>query len=686
MAHPIPLQSPFSKGKSVVVKSLQSYTAIFLVFTFFLVGIRIYELVFGIYHNALQTKLTRILLAAFLKDFEFLFFVFLWNYLFYLLLFWLLGKKIADVVIIIVFTGILFIQLLLVRYFLTTLVPLGADFWAYSWKEITHTVAASGALRIISLVPIFLFTGLLFFSFKYLPQKLNIGYRLLLIFFCISLFINLMGVGKKMTSINLVKEEFGNNLTENKFLFFAKKSQQFFFPNKFDIDIYDDNYFENNKTAGIVAPFSFTDEASFPFLHEETTPNVLGPFFDATLTQPPNIVFILAEGLGRAFSNEKAYWGSFTPFLDSLSKKSLYWENCLSQGGRTFAVLPAVLGSLPFGSNGFLDLDKKMPNHFSLFNLLQQQNYNTGFYYGGNAAFDNMEQLLQKNNVNSIADEKTFPATYKKLPADETGFCWGIGDKELFRRFFETQKNEGSSYIDVLLTVSTHSPFRINDQEYYLKRFEERLSVLNFDENEKNEHRYYKYQGASILFLDDAIRYFFSEYTKRSDFARTIFIITGDHRMPEIPMSSKIDRYHVPLIIYSPMLKRTSTFSSIVTHNDIAPSLLAWMKKQYNFPIPSRTTWLSHGLDTNRSFRNMQPVAFMQTKNGISDFVFDQFFLNENSDLYSIDASMNLERSNDQVMKEKLKMLFSEFVEKNNAMMRSGVLLPDTLYRKYIVK
>ena len=62
------------------------------------------------------------------------------------------------------------------------------------------------------------------------------------------------------------------------------------------------------------------------------------------------------EGLGRAFTNKGAYLGNFTPFIDSLAEKSLYWENFLSEGGRTFAVLPSFLGSLPFAKNGFNEL------------------------------------------------------------------------------------------------------------------------------------------------------------------------------------------------------------------------------------------------------------------------------------------------------------------------------------------
>ena len=41
------------------------------------------------------------------------------------------------------------------------------------------------------------------------------------------------------------------------------------------------------------------------------------------------------------------------------------------------------------------------------------------------------------------------------------------------------------------------------------------------------------------------------------EYENTIFIITGDHSMPELGLwqISEIERYHVPLIIFSPLLK-----------------------------------------------------------------------------------------------------------------------------------
>jgi len=89
--------------------------------------------------------------------------------------------------------------------------------------------------------------------------------------------------------------------------------------------------------TSLAKAFAYADEKNFPFLHTDQTPDVLSPFFDSTAIKP-NIVFIIVEGLGRSFTNEGARLGNFTPFLDSLSRHSLYWPNFLSEGGRTFAV------------------------------------------------------------------------------------------------------------------------------------------------------------------------------------------------------------------------------------------------------------------------------------------------------------------------------------------------------------
>jgi len=103
-----------------------------------------------------------------------------------------------------------------------------------------------------------------------------------------------------------------------------------------------------------------------------------------------------------------------------------------------------------------------------------------------------------------------------------------------------------------------HSPFLIDEADKYSEVFENRMDYLGYNEKKKNTYRYYKKQYSSIMYTDDALKTFFEAYKKRGNYNNTIFLITGNHRIPEIPMSTKIDRYHVPLIIFSTMLERTA--------------------------------------------------------------------------------------------------------------------------------
>jgi phosphoglycerol transferase MdoB-like AlkP superfamily enzyme len=75
---------------------------------------------------------------------------------------------------------------------------------------------------------------------------------------------------------------------------------------------------------------------------------------------------------------------------------------------------------------------------------------------------------------------------------------------------------------------------------------------LNLPDSKLAEYRNYKNMYSSILYVDEAIEEFFQVYKKLPKYDNTIFIITGDHRLPEIPLATTIDRFHVPIMIFSP--------------------------------------------------------------------------------------------------------------------------------------
>lgn len=425
--------------------------------------------------------------------------------------------------------------------------------------------------------------------------------------------------------------------------------------------------------------FTYLDE-EYPFLHNETTPDVLGNYFELGETKP-NIVFIIVESLGRAYSGEDAYLGSFTPFLDSLMDKSLYWENNLSTSGRTFEVLPSTLASVPFGDRGFTELGEDMPDHISLISLLKTQaNYTSSFTYGGEAHFDNMDLFLKRQGIDKIIDNVNFGDKYEKMPASASGFSWGFGDKEILSRYTDEMKADtaGQPRMDIILTLSMHSPFVISNQDYYRSRFKERIKELDLSEKTETFNRNYEKQFTTILYFDDALKYFFSEMKKLPSYNNTIFVITGDHRMPEIPISTQLDRFHVPLVIFSPMLTKPAKFSSVVTHFDITPSLVAMLDGDSIISRPKVASWIGHGLDTHKGFRVLNTYPLMRNKNEILDLIDGERML-ANNVIYQVYDNMDIETVDEPDKEVDLKGQLNNFLLKNSYACKNNKLIPDSL-------
>ena len=152
--------------------------------------------------------------------------------------------------------------------------------------------------------------------------------------------------------------------------------------------------------------------------------------------------------------------------------------------------------------------------------------------------------------------------------------------------------------------------------------------------------------------------------------------------MPEIPMSTKVDRYHVPLIIYSPLLNRTAKFSSVSTHFDIAPTLLAWLKNQYNFSLPTLASWMGNGIDTSRAFRNIHNYPIMQTKNEVNGFLMGNNFM-DGDDLFEMGSNMSLSPVTDEATRSQVKSTFESFRQRNTKIIAGAKLIPDSIYQKY---
>lgn len=400
--------------------------------------------------------------------------------------------------------------------------------------------------------------------------------------------------------------------------------------------------------------------AAYPFAHAERTPDTLGPFMRLQ-EEKPNFIFLIVEGLGRSFSGPGARSGSFTPFLDELASRSLYWENFLATQGRTFAVLPSVFGSLPFAQEGFNALGDKMPRHDSLLSLLKDQGYSLRYYTGSGLEFDSQGAYLQREGVTDFVSEIDFRPPARKWTE------WGYADRDLLDLVAaREQEKTDRPFVAIVQTMSMHSPFDFPERAEYEQRVLSRLEALAVP---KALHAPYLSQRniyASILYTDDAIRRFFQRMADRPAWRNTILVITGDHRLPELEMHHRLERYHVPLIVASPLLTGARSIRSVSSHFDIAPSILAMLSKKYRFATPVAVSWMGTGLDTEPRFRNLHDIPLQQTKTGLHDFISADHYLAQDK-LYKIGDGLQPEALQDAQVAQRLGTLFSRFKELNSA-------------------
>ena len=78
---------------------------------------------------------------------------------------------------------------------------------------------------------------------------------------------------------------------------------------------------------------------------------------------------------------------------------------------------------------------------------------------------------------------------------------------------------------------------------------------------------------STIIYTDEALREFFKNYTKRTDYANTIFFITGDHSMPELNPGNHFSNRKIPRPLYNiyPRCSRRRIDSTPSPHTLMSP-------------------------------------------------------------------------------------------------------------------
>ena len=273
-----------------------------------------------------------------------------------------------------------------------------------------------------------------------------------------------------------------------------------------------------------------------------------------------NVILISVESLSgellAAFGNTKG----ITPNLDALAEHSLFFTNLYASGTRTVRGLEALSLSVPPTPGQSIVKRPHNENLFSLGSVFDSKGYDSMFVYGGYGYFDNMDYFFSHNGYR-VADRSD-------IPSDQVhhGNIWGVADEDLFTltmREADRAVAAGKPFFAHVMTTSNHPPFTYPAGRIDLKSGKSGRS-------------------GAVKYTDWAIGDFLTRAASKPWFDDTVFVITADHCASSWGRSAlPMNRYHIPLWIYSPKHIEPARVERVMSQIDIPPTVLGLLDFSY---------------------------------------------------------------------------------------------------------
>ena len=279
--------------------------------------------------------------------------------------------------------------------------------------------------------------------------------------------------------------------------------------------------------------------------------------------QKKNVIILIMESLSREFVGFYNEGKSYTPFLDSLMRHSLVFENAYANGLKSIEALPAITASIPtLMDNPFITSNYAQNNFESLPSLLNKEGYKTSFFHGGLRGTMGFYSFSRKAGFQQYFGLEEYDNM------DDFDGSWGIYDNPFMQFFINHLVEEKEPFFSTLFTVSSHPPYTLPTD------FQHNFEKIGVQE--------------TISYTDYAMAEFFKKAKKQKWYNNTVFVITADHSTPvsyNKKYKNKIGRYAIPMIIFHGDSSLQGKENKIVQQIDIMPTILELLG--YNKPFLS---------------------------------------------------------------------------------------------------
>jgi phosphoglycerol transferase MdoB-like AlkP superfamily enzyme len=310
--------------------------------------------------------------------------------------------------------------------------------------------------------------------------------------------------------------------------------------------------------------FFTKDEEYIPLLNGYGTKKSL--LEGIRLKEKQNVVIILLESFSLEYMGLPNQQHGYTPFLDELSTRSLFFKNAFANGRRSIEGVSSILAGIPALMNEAFITSEFASNYFvGLGSILSERGYHLSFFHGGNNGTMYFDRFTKSAGISNYFGANEYPNG-----SQDHDQIWGIYDGPFFNFFGQKLSQFQQPFLSMIFSLSSHHPYRI--PEAYQNRYKKGpLEILE-----------------SLQYTDESLKNFFEYAKKQSWYENTLFVITADHThknlLPEF--DNELGRFRVPLMFFHPKMNWPEVdLNQPVQHIDILPSVLDFLGFDNKFEI-----------------------------------------------------------------------------------------------------
>lgn len=268
--------------------------------------------------------------------------------------------------------------------------------------------------------------------------------------------------------------------------------------------------------------------------------------------RPLNVVVIVMESMAMSKTNLTSNPLNPTPHLAQLASQGLQFTNYFSPAEGTARNMFSIMTAIPDVMKGKESTSTRNPLVVDQKLIANEyKGYRKMYFLGGSASWANIRGVFSHNiDGIEIIEEGSFDRSSTDV--------WGISDLDLFieadKKFSALPADQ--PFFAVIQSASFHRPYTIPKEKL---AFELQTTPL---EKLTSAGFYSQEQFDSLRFSDYSLGHFFELARSKPYFENTLFVITGDHGLPDENGSNvspgmrqwELEKYHVPLILLNAKL------------------------------------------------------------------------------------------------------------------------------------